>query len=1564
MASLILIATATTTGFSGDGSPRGPRSVEEPHRIAQASDDATAMRAARAQGTRVEVLAERTETVTVYANPDGTHTSEMTAVPTRVKKGAEWVAIDTTLQARPDGTVAPRAGADDVTLSGGGAGALIRLRSGPAELALRWPGGLPRPVLHGNEATYHDVLPGVDLMLRAEVRGYSQLLLVKDAAAARNLALVRISFPVEARGVRLTAEDSGALRAVDDAGRPVFQSPPSVMWDSSRSRREAPVGVKVAGDLLNLVPDKGFLADPATVYPVAIDPTQSPMAPTAWATVVGGHPDQSYWGHSADDRHPEWAQVGQCYRAVPDECKGIGEAWSYFRFNTQDMLRDKPVLSAKFYTKVAYSPSSSCGQTHQLHWVYQDIGSGLTFRNKPEWDGQWKDFPAPCTGAGVEVNLDRNSLNGTGFTTFYLRAANGNDQNAWRKYYVSAETLLQATWNRSPNTPTNLSTDPPLPQPCRWCAGKPYVSNDSIGLIATLSDPDSDNIYPKWWVTIQGGAPVLTQYNPGPSGAARRHDVQLGDDLNGLEVSWSVQAHDTEAESAAVGLRPFVVDRVSPTVRPTVAGALYKEDNRWHGGAGVPGSFTFGPGTCPPPKPGDPPCDVKDIDHYLYGWQDTPSTWVDAGALGGTATVSTAPPGDGPQALRVQSVDRAGNRSPILTSHVYVRAGSGSLGQWSFEGKPTDSAFLGDRHGTLNGNASYTTGAVGTAIQLDGNADSTVTMPPAFPTESSFSVSAWVRPDRLTSGMAALSQDGENTSSWWLSYDNAANRWSFLVGEKDQRMWGVTNQKAVPVAGEWTHLTGVYDRQARELRLYVNGSQVERQAADFAAAPSTGVITVGRLKWNTQFGVPWAGAVDEVQVFDRPLSDAEVGAMVSRDNVRTGHWRFDDDRLGAAARNSVTGGADLTLSGGAQFVDNGALGKAVRLDGASGQAATAPDRPVVHTDRSFSVTAWVTPRVFPTGQYDSVTAVSQDGAANSGFYLQRHWSGKWMFMKAGTDRTDNAEWVGAGSISNASLNVPVHLTGVYDATARELTIYVNGERGYTAKLSQPAWDATGPLVVGRAKSLGNPGDFFNGQVDEVRTYNRALAAEEIQAIVSQSDVPAGSWKLDGNANDSSGNNRNGTAIGSAQWTDGQSKDPDPADKALRLNGSNAVTTQNAVNSAESYTVAAWVKLDSVNCQCTVVSQDATYSNGFSLSVGRDSRGLPTWVMFAGSGDRQGANPLGTYLIWGEPQAGVWTHVAAVYNKQRGRIELYINGVLIGQTLHTGAINATGPLQIGRTKWWSVDPGNPYVNYFVGALDDVKVYPRALFADEIRAMAGRDPSLVHNWQLNEAGGTQAAADSVGVRGATLPPAGASFGPGRAGGAITLSGASAVSTSGVDLRTDQSFTVSAWVKLTDPGGCGGVCASTAVSLDGGAANPSTKFRLGHRIDPIKAPGPRGKWVFGMTPRTSDEENVAAISVNPGEFNTWMLLVGVYDAASKKIELYVYSDIPGDEPDYATGTVTVPWHGSGGLQIGRGTNAVDGRPGEYWKGAIDDVRLYNGNLDAARLNALYKSYPAVTS
>ncbi|MBP2330661.1 hypothetical protein JOF56_011046 [Kibdelosporangium banguiense] len=1563
IASLVLVVAVATVGAPGNGVPQSPPQTGETPRLVQASDEMTAMFAARRQGSRVEVVAERTETRTVFANPDGTHTAEISAVPTRVKRGDEWRPIDTSLEAGPGGSIVPKAALGDVVLSGGGADTpLIRMRSGNAELALRWPDALPAPMVTGNSAAYREVLPGVDLVMRAELRGYQQLLVVKTPEAARNPALVRMGMPVETRDLRLTADESGSLRAVDAGGLPVFESPPSMMWDSSSTgaSRSAAVGVEVAGNVLTLVPDQKFLADPATVYPVMIDPTTQPAGTMAWSNPVSGNPGTAYWNRSAAPDTPGWAQVGQCYREVPDRCLGMGEAQAYFRFST-GFLQDKELVAATFFTKVMHSPASAT-HTHQLHVVHhnQGISPSTTWNSRPPTT-KWTDFDAPAarTGIGsVELNV-KGALNGLGDTTFSLRAADPNLQVAWRKY-DPPQTWIQVTWNRAPNTPTNLHTDPPLPQACRWCEGKPFIGDAGIRFIATLSDPDNDRIYPKWWTKIGGGGPTLETGDFADSGVPRGKDLDLTG-LHDMEVEWAVQAHDGVAESAPSGMGPFVVDRVAPGVRPTISSALYKKDS-WQGGAGVPGEFTFGANG------------VDDIDHYLYGLQDPPSTEVSANALGGEATVTVWPPGDGPRDLYVQSVDRAGHRSQTEVYHFYVRGGNGPLAHWSLEGKPNDGAFLGNRHGTLNGNASYSTGAVGTAVKLDGNAGSTISLPKAFPADSSFSVSAWVRPDEAGSrSMTPLSQDGENTSAWWLDYSSDLKAWSFLVsgynrGESNLQVYRAVNQNAGPAVGEWTHLTGVFDRQANEIRLYVNGFLASEVAVvpNFTPQRTTGAIFAGRVQWNGGIGNEWLGSIDEIQAYDRALSDTEVGALVSRDNVRTGHWKLDDEPMvgeapNKTARNAVIDGADGTLSRGATLVANGSLGGAVQLDGLEGHVTTG--KPVVRTDRSFTVSAWVTPKAFPSSG-GSMTAVSQDGTANSGFYLQYNGSGSYLFMKAGTDRTDNTQWVGAGGGAKPEVGKPAHLTGVYDASTMELSLYVNGQRGGTVKAAQPAWNATGPLVIGRAKLVGSTADFWNGQIDDVRTFNRVLTAEEIQALVSQSDVPAASWTLDGNTNDSSPGNKHGTVVGSAEWIPGQAKDPDDNDKAVKLKGSSAISAPSTISTTESYSVAAWVKLDDpANCYCSVVSQDAQFSHALSIGVTQgvdplnSQRKIGRWVLFGTAGDREKDNPVGEWIIWGEVQPGMWAHVAAVHNKQLQRLELYVNGVMIAQRTFTNPIHSAGALQIGRAMWWQNPSSNRYSNYLAGAIDDVKVYPRALFGDEIRVMAGRDLSLVHNWQLNEDSGA-GTPDSVGNRSGTLT-GNATIQPGRAGNAVKLNGTnSVVSTTGVDLRTDQNFTVSAWVNLAQPEPCADVCTRSAVSLDGGQGRPSSKFRLGHRNDQDQARG-RGKWIFEM-PEENGTPTRAAISVRQGQFDKWVLLVGAYDALTGKIELYVY-DVPGAEPDHESGRLERPWHATGGLQIGRGRAA--GAAGEYWRGAVDDVRLYTGSLNADRLTALYKSYPVVT-
>lgn len=282
---------------------------------AQQAAIAFAGRQARATGKPVVAGALTTATTSVTAEPDGLLSLVSNLLPVRVRDGSGWTQVRTALRHGPGGSWSAAAvPGDAVAFSGGGDGPLVTLTAAGTGLSLSWPGRLPAPVISGSSATYHNVLPGVDLVATAtaaQAGGFSEVLVVHDAGAARNPALARLSLRVSGRGVRLASTAGGlAARAANGRGSYVASAP--VMWDSGsaapgsaattaagRSARSvgatlAPPGsgtsssvagpatgsrvaslaaaVTGGGTSLSLVPDAKMLASAATRFPLYIHP--------------------------------------------------------------------------------------------------------------------------------------------------------------------------------------------------------------------------------------------------------------------------------------------------------------------------------------------------------------------------------------------------------------------------------------------------------------------------------------------------------------------------------------------------------------------------------------------------------------------------------------------------------------------------------------------------------------------------------------------------------------------------------------------------------------------------------------------------------------------------------------------------------------------------------------------------------------------------------------------------------------------------------------------------------------------------------------------------------------------------------------------------------------------------------------------------------------------------------------------------------------------------------------------------------------------------------------------
>jgi hypothetical protein len=163
---LIVAGTALLAGglsavpgaAAGDESEDAPTVVSASKKNdAEGSASSTAAALAKAQETdeRVEVKSERTEKVTVWANPDGTLTRDVAVAPVRAKNSVgDLVPIDTELAATR-GRLSPNATTGNVSFSGDGSGSLaVYDLTKSQSVALAFKGDLGDPSVKGSTARY------------------------------------------------------------------------------------------------------------------------------------------------------------------------------------------------------------------------------------------------------------------------------------------------------------------------------------------------------------------------------------------------------------------------------------------------------------------------------------------------------------------------------------------------------------------------------------------------------------------------------------------------------------------------------------------------------------------------------------------------------------------------------------------------------------------------------------------------------------------------------------------------------------------------------------------------------------------------------------------------------------------------------------------------------------------------------------------------------------------------------------------------------------------------------------------------------------------------------------------------------------------------------------------------------------------------------------------------------------------------------------------------------------------------------------------------------------------
>ncbi|PCI98598.1 MAG: hypothetical protein COB14_07725 [Alphaproteobacteria bacterium] len=684
---------------------------------------------------------------------------------------------------------------------------------------------------------------------------------------------------------------------------------------------------------------------------------------------------------------------------------------------------------------------------------------------------------------------------------------------------------------------------------------------------------------------------------------------------------------------------------------------------------------------------------------------------------------------------------------------------------------------IGGNDGTMQGGMDAGTdsiaGQIGRTLNYDG-IDDRVTMGNADVAESqtNLTVSFWLYPrgtaryDQIIFGMV-------NNNQQLFDFSYLAN------SNIQSRFWGTSSSSSAVQLNksnfnlnQWNHVVMTYDGTTR---FYLND-----------ALRGTGAVLNESTRTGgndfIQFGhaaTPFDGMIDDVRIYDRTLSAADIsalfaytgvdytcanpdgltGEMLFNDDNRTlqycnasnwvsigkpaisntglvGHWKL-DETSGSSIADSSDNGNNGTWSDGVnndvtEETSTGQVGTTINFDGIDDNINAGSDNSLDNMS-AFTLTVWMNAnseggndvgRIFSKSNWALIA--SDTGRTNAlTFYITDTSFSNYLKVRA----IDNSWSIGTWH------HVVMAWNGGTDV-ANDMKLYIDGtEVAYNLQDYDPGTrgdDSGANLLIGEHQGQSWN---FDGELDDARIYNRALSATEIadmyNAQTANCSAPTsnlvGHWTLDETSGstiaDSSGNSNNGT------WTDGANNDVTEETTtgidgtAIAFDGADDHVTIPEFPEAESDTItlSAWIKVQSVTDEPLRKNIVSKYRSGFTQwRLYRDSG-------FANNGRSEICFSLraDTSLTLCSPADWPtdlgWHHVTGVYNGTDMRI--YGDGVLLNTpAAQTGSIYSAynHDICIGTEYAGGCYAGGSTWN---GEIDDVRLYNRALSTTEIAALYG-------------------------------------------------------------------------------------------------------------------------------------------------------------------------------------------------------------------------------------------------
>jgi hypothetical protein len=209
---------------------------------------------------------------------------------------------------------------------------------------------------------------------------------------------------------------------------------------------------------------------------------------------------------------------------------------------------------------------------------------------------------------------------------------------------------------------------------------------------------------------------------------------------------------------------------------------------------------------------------------------------------------------------------------------------SGTSAANAVGGAPAGTYLNGPTPSTTVAPLSFNTDPGVTPRSLQFNGTNQGLQVPNFGTFTQFTVSAWIQRSGATGARQSIFSYKENSNSLVLSLNEDTVNFRPRIWTNINGTWQNAEEAFTLPTNTWVHLAATYD--ATTLRLYRDGTQVATGA--FAGTMANGTDTTGIAMRNTSNMHYFPGLIDDLRLYSRALSAAEVGVLAAGVPAPTG----------------------------------------------------------------------------------------------------------------------------------------------------------------------------------------------------------------------------------------------------------------------------------------------------------------------------------------------------------------------------------------------------------------------------------------------------------------------------------------------------------------------------------------------------------------------------------------------------------------------------------------------------------------------------------------------------